>query len=516
MINYNYTFPAGHLTSIETQEEELNFSYQYERVSEIQISGRSYLNANIKQNYSYYGDKIGTMSLGSLPGGLYSSVEYKYNSNLMVDKVNLRDASGGVRNLVQYSYDKDNLISRVSDLEIKRNYQGQAKELSLKNAKLLYGYDSSYGELSKIELNYKNAPYEVKELKRDRLGRLIEESSVEGSYIYHYDKAGRFTGKSAKYSGQSVSSYNYDKNGNRVSGFENNKNFTAKFDNQDRLIKFNNTTYSYNPVGSLAQKVGQGITTNYSYDSFGNLRGVSNGSINIEYDTDYEGRRIAKRVNGNVVLRYAWLDQLRLGAELDPNGILLKQFVYSDGVNSPDYMIMSGKKYLLGKDHRGSITMVVDSETGEIKQKIRYADWGEILEDTNPGFQPFGYAGGLYDNHTKLYRFGAREYDPEIGRWLSKDPIKFEGGDTNLYGYVLQDPINLTDPLGLFDWDQVQKAIDNARKSVRDAIQRRIDRLKRDLERLGKWGDEITEDAMRQIEKIFEEENNKDESCAGE
>ncbi|QDK40570.1 hypothetical protein DOM21_03700 [Bacteriovorax stolpii] len=40
-------------------------------------------------------------------------------------------------------------------------------------------------------------------------------------------------------------------------------------------------------------------------------------------------------------------------------------------------------------------------------------------------------------------------YDPEIGRWLSKDPIRFNGGDTNLYGYVLQDPINLIDPAGL-------------------------------------------------------------------
>lgn len=36
-------------------------------------------------------------------------------------------------------------------------------------------------------------------------------------------------------------------------------------------------------------------------------------------------------------------------------------------------------------------------------------------------------------------------YDPSIGRWLSKDPILFNGGDTNLYGYVLQDPVNLVD-----------------------------------------------------------------------
>lgn len=67
----------------------------------------------------------------------------------------------------------------------------------------------------------------------------------------------------------------------------------------------------------------------------------------------------------------------------------------------------------------------------------------------NPGFQPFGFAGCLYDNDTKLCHFQHREYDASVGRWLTKDPIGFGGGDTNLYGYVLQDPINLIDPSGL-------------------------------------------------------------------
>ncbi len=65
-------------------------------------------------------------------------------------------------------------------------------------------------------------------------------------------------------------------------------------------------------------------------------------------------------------------------------------------------------------------------------------------------FQPFGFAGCLYDVDTKLCHFGAREYDASIGRWLTKDPILFAGGDTNLYGYVVQDPINLIDPSGNF------------------------------------------------------------------
>ncbi|MDH3423751.1 MAG: RHS repeat-associated core domain-containing protein, partial [Gemmatimonadota bacterium] len=69
--------------------------------------------------------------------------------------------------------------------------------------------------------------------------------------------------------------------------------------------------------------------------------------------------------------------------------------------------------------------------------------------DTNPGFQPFAFAGGLYDPQTGLTRFGARDYDPITGRWTAKDPIGFGGGDSNLFGYVSNDPVNTLDPSGL-------------------------------------------------------------------
>ena len=62
---------------------------------------------------------------------------------------------------------------------------------------------------------------------------------------------------------------------------------------------------------------------------------------------------------------------------------------------------------------------------------------------------PFGFAGGLYDRDTGLVRFGYRDYDPVTGKWTAKDPIGFDGGDTILYGYVLNDPVNLVDPNGL-------------------------------------------------------------------
>lgn len=94
-------------------------------------------------------------------------------------------------------------------------------------------------------------------------------------------------------------------------------------------------------------------------------------------------------------------------------------------------------------------------------QKLDYDEFGQVELDTNQGFQPFGFAGGMYDTQTKLTRFGARDYDSETGRWTTKDPIGFGGGDTNLYGYTANDPVNFTDPLGLWrnPWDIYDEAL---------------------------------------------------------
>jgi RHS repeat-associated protein len=80
----------------------------------------------------------------------------------------------------------------------------------------------------------------------------------------------------------------------------------------------------------------------------------------------------------------------------------------------------------------------------------------QYISDTNPTLNiSIGFAGGLYDKDTKLTKFGYRDYDSNTGRWTSKDPIDFEGGDSNLYGYVVGDPINFVDPWGLADMDLV-------------------------------------------------------------
>jgi RHS repeat-associated protein len=111
-------------------------------------------------------------------------------------------------------------------------------------------------------------------------------------------------------------------------------------------------------------------------------------------------------------------------------------------------MVRGATTYRILTDHLGSVRLVIDTSTGAIAERIDYDEFGQITLDTTPGFQPFGFAGGLSDPDTKLVRFGARDYDAFIGRWTRKDPIGFAARDPNLYGYLLNDPVNFVDPEG--------------------------------------------------------------------
>jgi RHS repeat-associated protein len=178
--------------------------------------------------------------------------------------------------------------------------------------------------------------------------------------------------------------------------------------------------------------------------------GLPNGN-QIEYVIDGQNRRIGKKVNGALTQGFLYRNQLAPVAELDGSGNVVSRFVYGTKINVPEYMVKSGVTYRIITDHLGSVRLVVDMATGTIGQRLDYDEFGQLTQDTNPGFQPFGFAGGIYDPDTKLVRFGARDYDAFTGRWTTKDPIRFAGG-SNAYGYGQNSPINSTDPLGLIEW----------------------------------------------------------------
>src|SRR5215211_3131213 len=91
----------------------------------------------------------------------------------------------------------------------------------------------------------------------------------------------------------------------------------------------------------------------------------------------------------------------------------ISRFVYATRSNVPDYMVRNGTTYRIVSDDLGSPRLVVNAQSGEIVQRMDYGEFGNVTLDSNPGFQPLGFAGGLYDRDTGLIRFGNENYDPE-------------------------------------------------------------------------------------------------------
>ena len=146
-------------------------------------------------------------------------------------------------------------------------------------------------------------------------------------------------------------------------------------------------------------------------------------------------------------------------AVYDKDDKLLQRFEYADGRMPLSFTDNSGDRFYISYNQIGSPRAITD-ENGNILKTLTYDSFGTIIADSNPTFKiPFGFAGGLYDADSKLTRFGYRDYDASTGKWIAKDPIGFDGGDTNLYGYMLGDPVGFVDPSGLI-FDDANSSID--------------------------------------------------------
>jgi RHS repeat-associated protein len=288
-------------------------------------------------------------------------------------------------------------------------------------------------------------------ITRDAGGRITQRvETIDGLtrvFDYVYDVPGRLS--IVRRNGTLVVMYTYDENGNRIVAEGEAGLVEGTYDGQDRALTYGNESYTYTANGELATKTVAGQTTSYSYDTLGNLIEVTKpeGTV-ITYTVDGRGRRVEKAIGGFPVKRWIYADQLRPIAELDGNGTVVSRFVYGTRMNVPEYVIKNGVTYRIFSDHLGSPRIVMNAATGEVVQRMDFQAFGESIQDSNPGWQPFGFAGGLYDPDTGLVRFGARDYDPRVGNWTAKDPTLFEGRSLNLYGYAVSDPVNLLDSEG--------------------------------------------------------------------
>jgi RHS repeat-associated protein len=356
---------------------------------------------------------------------------------------------------VAFGYDADSLLTSAGALTLSRSEQnGLLIGSSLGNVSDAWAYNG-FAEPTAYSVRMSGAEIFATTFVRDKLGRVEQKTeAINGTtsvFDYHYDGAGRL--ERVEKDGTPVSAYEYDLNGNRTSAlsFAEPSSIIATYDDQDRLLTYGDAIFSYTDNGELRTKIESGEMTTFSYDALGALRSVElpDGRL-VEYLVDGRGRRVGRMIDGARVQSLLYATQLAPVAELDGMGNMVARFVYGTKINVPEYMVKDGVTYRIVTDHLGSPRLVVDAVTGAIAQRMEYDEWGNVLADTAPGFQPFGFAGGLYDRDTHLLHFGARDYDAVVGRWVAKDPVLFSVNENNLLTYALNDPVNRLDPLGLY------------------------------------------------------------------
>jgi RHS repeat-associated protein len=457
-----YTYDADGRIYTEVRPDGSTIVYGYDPVTG-QLKTSTYPQGVLTRAYSTATGQLQTLTApsgvtltyafdGFLPssttwsGSVAGSLVLGYDSTFRIATQTLNGAS------LSFGYDNDNLMTGAGAITIHRDPQtGRIITTVLGSIGDTVGYDAN-GQFASYTAAYNGTLlYSETVNLRDGDGRIVERTEVVGStthvWQYTYDTAGRLT--TASEDGASPTIYGYDADDNRIAVTGPGISVAPTYDAQDRLVSYGAASYTFGANGELQSKATGSQTTGYVYDVFGNLLHVALPSgTALDYVVDGENRRVGKQAGGALTTGYLYQDALHVVAQLNGSGNVVARFVFGSKPNVPDYYTNASGTFRILSDHLGSPRLVVNTSSGAVVEEIDYDEFGNVTNDTAPGTIPFGFAGGLYDVDTGLVRFGARDYDPSVGRWTSKDPVRFHGSSLSLYGYVLNDPVNRVDPGG--------------------------------------------------------------------
>ena len=124
------------------------------------------------------------------------------------------------------------------------------------------------------------------------------------------------------------------------------------------------------------------------------------------------------------------------------------RYTHGPGIDEPLAIERKGETYYYHADGLGSVVALTDSKQ-KVVESYTYDSFGELKRKGDKVKNTYAFTGREWDKEIKLYYYRTRYYDAHLGRFISKDPIGFVGGDVNLYNYVGGNAVNKIDPFGL-------------------------------------------------------------------
>lgn len=440
VISYSYD-PLDRLTKKVRPEETINYAYDKQgNIISLQDSD---------SNLSYIYDVLNrvTEARTALTAGQPASI-IKFAYDVRGNRETLIDPQGGS---TKYTYDDAARLTSITTPSLDTfnfSYDSLSRRTGLGRGALnsFYTYDAA-GQL--VSLIHQGGPGPLQfSYTYNRAGSRKSLADLNGSHVFGFDSLYRLTGTSHP-SGQVTESFTYDPVGNRTSSHLSN---TYQHNAADRLTADVAYDYVYNANGNLIRKTERvgGKVTNYTYDSENQLTQIDfPDGTSASYRYDGLGRRIEKKI-GAQGTQYVYDGQDILGEYM--GGTLTALYTHGPGVDETLSVRRGGATAFFQADGQGSVIRVV--EAGGTKAAYTYDSFGRITNQTGTAAESYTFQGREFNRESGLYYFRARYYDPQAGRFISEDPIGFQGG-LNFYAFVKNNPVTLSDPSGLYPGEDI-------------------------------------------------------------
>ncbi len=278
-------------------------------------------------------------------------------------------------------------------------------------------YDYTYDELHRLLSETSDGAYPTINYTYNAIGNIMSKTYGINSYAYTYDTTRKHAVANINFNGNNYA-YTYDGNGNMTAG----PDFTDPTQTATRAITYN----ADNLPTSIVWTKTATVTSAFTYDG--------------------SGTRVKKAIQGGSTTWY-------IGSHYEKKDSTYTKYIFAGGTRIAK--VTTSGYHILHSDHLGSSTIITES-SGGVVESTEYNPFGTTRTHSGATLTNYKYTDQELDPETGLYNYGARYYDPMIGRFISPDPIvqaPFNPQSLNRYSYCINSPLMYVDPSGLISLD---------------------------------------------------------------